>query len=46
MQRNFKAPGTEPKIKIYYSVCGKTKKELEELKQKLTRSFNFEKYIN
>ena len=38
--------GTEPKIKIYYSVVGKTKKEAESLKEKLTKTFNLEKYSN
>ncbi len=38
--------GTEPKIKIYYSVVGKTKKEAESLKEKLTKTFNLEEYSN
>ena len=38
--------GTEPKIKIYYSVLGKTKEQAKSLEEYLIKSFNFkENYV-
>ncbi len=37
--------GTEPKIKIYYEIVEKTRKEAEILKEEVRKSFNFNEYL-
>lgn len=38
--------GTEPKIKLYITAVGKTKKESKDFEQKLKKSFNLNFYVN